>query len=357
MTGTFAANRIAADADVVIGIGTRWSDFTTASKTSFRNPDVRFVNVNVADFDAAKLDGVALVADARVTLERLAAALEGYQVEPEYRERVARLNREWDEEVDAAVRARSQAAARSERSDRRGQRCSATDGRGGLRRRIDARRPAQALAHAGPEGLPRRVRVLVHGLRDRRRPGREDGRARARGVRHGRRRLLPDALERDRHLDPGRPEADDRARRQPRLQLDRKPLPLARHGRLRDAVPLQAERLARSGQRRSDGAAAAGRSRRECRVARREGDPVSNDRRASEWARGREGRGLRRSCSRSRSIATREFRATRAGGTFRSPRSRRSRPSRRHARSTSELELRPRGSSVSSVGPSNCRGS
>ena len=75
-TGTFAANRIAADADVVIGIGTRWSDFTTASKTAFRNPDVRFVNVNVADFDAAKLHGIALVADARVALERLAAALE-----------------------------------------------------------------------------------------------------------------------------------------------------------------------------------------------------------------------------------------------------------------------------------------
>ena len=57
------------------------------------------MNVNVADFDAAKLNGVALVADARVTLERLAAALEGHQVEPEYRELAARLNREWDEEV------------------------------------------------------------------------------------------------------------------------------------------------------------------------------------------------------------------------------------------------------------------
>jgi 3D-(3,5/4)-trihydroxycyclohexane-1,2-dione acylhydrolase (decyclizing) len=99
VTGTLAANRIAADADVVIGIGTRWSDFTTASKTAFRNPDVRYVNVNVADFDAAKLDGVALVADARVTLERLAAALEGHQVELEYRELAARLNTEWDEEV------------------------------------------------------------------------------------------------------------------------------------------------------------------------------------------------------------------------------------------------------------------
>jgi 3D-(3,5/4)-trihydroxycyclohexane-1,2-dione acylhydrolase (decyclizing) len=99
VTGTLAANRIAADADVVIGIGTRWSDFTTASKTAFRNPDVRYVNVNVADFDAAKLDGVALVADARVTVERLAAALEGHHVEPEYRELSARLNKEWDEEV------------------------------------------------------------------------------------------------------------------------------------------------------------------------------------------------------------------------------------------------------------------
>jgi 3D-(3,5/4)-trihydroxycyclohexane-1,2-dione acylhydrolase (decyclizing) len=99
VTGTFAANRIAADADVVIGIGTRWSDFTTASKTAFRNPDVRYVNVNVADFDAAKLDGIALVADARLTLERLATALAGHQVDPEYGELAARLNREWDEEV------------------------------------------------------------------------------------------------------------------------------------------------------------------------------------------------------------------------------------------------------------------
>jgi 3D-(3,5/4)-trihydroxycyclohexane-1,2-dione acylhydrolase (decyclizing) len=104
VTGTFAANRIAADADVVIGIGTRWSDFTTASKTSFRNPDVQFVNLNVADFDAAKLSGVALVADARVALERLAAALEGHQVEPKYRELSARLNREWDEEVTRLYR-------------------------------------------------------------------------------------------------------------------------------------------------------------------------------------------------------------------------------------------------------------
>jgi 3D-(3,5/4)-trihydroxycyclohexane-1,2-dione acylhydrolase (decyclizing) len=100
VTGTFAANRIAAEADVVIGLGTRWTDFTTASKTAFRNPEVRFVNVNIADFDAAKYDGVALVGDVRATLERLAELLDGWSVPPSYREEVVRLNREWDDEVE-----------------------------------------------------------------------------------------------------------------------------------------------------------------------------------------------------------------------------------------------------------------
>ena len=99
VTGTFAANRIAAGADLVIGIGTRWSDFTTASKTAFGNPDVRFVNVNVADFDAAKHAGVGLVGDARATLERLDGLLEGWSVEGSYREEAARLNADWDVEV------------------------------------------------------------------------------------------------------------------------------------------------------------------------------------------------------------------------------------------------------------------
>jgi 3D-(3,5/4)-trihydroxycyclohexane-1,2-dione acylhydrolase (decyclizing) len=99
VTGTFAANRIGAEADVVIGIGTRWTDFTTASKTVFRAPAVRFVNVNVADFDATKLAALALVGDARATLERLTELLEGYCVDPDYRELAARLNGEWDAEV------------------------------------------------------------------------------------------------------------------------------------------------------------------------------------------------------------------------------------------------------------------
>ena len=76
-TGASAANRLARDADLVIGIGTRWSDFTTASKSAFQDPGVRFVNVNVTAFDAAKHSGLPLLADARVALEQLRDALRG----------------------------------------------------------------------------------------------------------------------------------------------------------------------------------------------------------------------------------------------------------------------------------------
>src|SRR5260221_643435 len=72
VTGTTAANAIAADADLVIGIGTRWSDFTTGSRALFARSDVRFANINVAEFDAPKLGALAVVGDARVVLEALA---------------------------------------------------------------------------------------------------------------------------------------------------------------------------------------------------------------------------------------------------------------------------------------------
>jgi 3D-(3,5/4)-trihydroxycyclohexane-1,2-dione acylhydrolase (decyclizing) len=99
VTGTLAANRIAAEADVVVGVGTRWSDFTTASKTAFRAPGVRFVNVNITELDAAKHSGIGLVGDARAVLGQLDEALEGWQVEPGYRDEAARLHDEWDAEV------------------------------------------------------------------------------------------------------------------------------------------------------------------------------------------------------------------------------------------------------------------
>lgn len=100
VTGTSAANRITKEADLVIGIGTRYSDFTTASKTAFQNPEVRFVNINVAEFDAYKHAALPLVGDARVTLEELSEALEGWQTSAAHRERTERLRAEWDEEVD-----------------------------------------------------------------------------------------------------------------------------------------------------------------------------------------------------------------------------------------------------------------
>jgi 3D-(3,5/4)-trihydroxycyclohexane-1,2-dione acylhydrolase (decyclizing) len=98
-TGTLAANHIAKDADLVIGIGTRYSDFTTASKTAWQNPDVRFININITEFDAGKHHGLAVVGDARETLAELAGLLAGYAVDPAYRAEARRLHDVWDAEV------------------------------------------------------------------------------------------------------------------------------------------------------------------------------------------------------------------------------------------------------------------
>ena len=99
-TGTRAANRVAAEADLVLGIGTRWTDFTTASHTIFANQRVRFVNLNVMDFDAGKNGALALQGDARAGLEALAGALRGHSVDGHYRKLAASLNQEWDQEVE-----------------------------------------------------------------------------------------------------------------------------------------------------------------------------------------------------------------------------------------------------------------
>ena len=101
-TGTAPANALAAEADVVIGIGTRYSDFTTASRTAFAVPDVRFVNVNVAPADAVKLAGTALAADARAGLTALAAALAGWSTAPGYAAEARALAQAWDQTVGRA---------------------------------------------------------------------------------------------------------------------------------------------------------------------------------------------------------------------------------------------------------------
>ena len=98
-TGTLAANRLAKGADVVLGIGTRWTDFTTASHTVFGNQHVHFINLNVLGFDAAKNSGLSLVGDARAGIEALASRLRGYSVDRSYRDLATRLNKDWDREV------------------------------------------------------------------------------------------------------------------------------------------------------------------------------------------------------------------------------------------------------------------
>lgn len=99
-TGTLGANITAREADLVIGIGTRYSDFTTASNTAFQNPKVRFLNINIAEFDAHKRSALPVVADARATLDRLSKALHGWQVSGAYRQRGRKFNRAWDKEVE-----------------------------------------------------------------------------------------------------------------------------------------------------------------------------------------------------------------------------------------------------------------
>jgi 3D-(3,5/4)-trihydroxycyclohexane-1,2-dione acylhydrolase (decyclizing) len=101
-TGSPVANALAREADVVLGIGTRYSDFTTASRTAFAHPGVRFVNLNVAAFDAGKHAGVALIADARAGLEALTLALSGHRVDPAYTTRAQQRSTQWRQVVDHA---------------------------------------------------------------------------------------------------------------------------------------------------------------------------------------------------------------------------------------------------------------
>ena len=101
-TGSPAANALAADADVVLGVGTRYSDFTTASRTVFADPQVRFVNLNVTGFDAGKHAATALVADARAGLEALKGALDGYRTAEAYQTRARELSAAWQQQVDRA---------------------------------------------------------------------------------------------------------------------------------------------------------------------------------------------------------------------------------------------------------------
>jgi len=100
VTGTPGANIVAREADLIIGIGTRYSDFTTASKTAFQDASARFININVVEFDACKHAALPLVGDARATLEELSQAVAGYHTEDSYVARINSFRAEWEKEVD-----------------------------------------------------------------------------------------------------------------------------------------------------------------------------------------------------------------------------------------------------------------
>lgn len=103
-TGTQGANEMAKEADVVIGIGTRYSDFTMASNTVFQNPDVKFVNINITNFDSNKQSALPLTGDARATLEVLGKEIEGFSVSQEWKDRAAAYNKDWDAKVQEAYK-------------------------------------------------------------------------------------------------------------------------------------------------------------------------------------------------------------------------------------------------------------
>jgi len=98
-SGGLAANILARNADLVIGIGTRWTDFTTASKTLFQNPDVSFININVAEMDSTKMGALTLLGDARATIENLSERIKDFTTDSNYKATIAQLRDQWMNEI------------------------------------------------------------------------------------------------------------------------------------------------------------------------------------------------------------------------------------------------------------------
>ena len=175
VTGTPGANITAREADLVIGIGTRYSDFTTASKTAFQCPAVRFININIAEFDSHKQSALPLTSDARTCLEDLTVALADFRVSADYSARITEHRKKWEAEVDRIYGIRIGPPIQSGRSHRHRQPGLGGEGRRGLRRRQFAGRPSQTLAHTRSQGLSHGIRFLLHGLRNCRRHRGQNG--------------------------------------------------------------------------------------------------------------------------------------------------------------------------------------
>ena len=314
------------EADVVIGVGTRWSDFTTASRTAFQDNGVRFVNLNVARFDAGKHAGLSVVADAREALDRADRRPRRVCRRRRLPRAPGRAVAEWDAAVEAAYHP----APRSPTASPTG---LLTQGQvlGAVNELTDPRDVVLCAAGSMPgdlhklwrvrdrKALPRRVRLLLHGLRgagvDRHPARRRDPRR----LRHGRRRRLPHDADRARHRGAGAGQGDRRARAEPRLPLDRLAVGVARLAALRHELPLPRRGVRAARRRRA--ARRPGRQRPRPRRARHRGALA----RRARSRRSRRPRRLpptaARSSSTSRPTRSSTRPTARRGGTCRSRRS------------------------------------
>ena len=148
-TGTTAANALASDADVIIGIGTRYSDFTSASRTAFNNPDVRFVNINVASLDSVKQGGISVVSDAREAIEALNVARRRLRGQRRIPHPHGRTGDRVERHRVRGLPHRGRRRAEPEPGHRAGQHAVRPARRRGVRGRFHARRSAQAVAACG----------------------------------------------------------------------------------------------------------------------------------------------------------------------------------------------------------------
>ncbi len=280
-TGTTAANALAAEADVVLGVGTRWSDFTTASNTVFAADDVRFVNLNVAPVDAHKTSALALVADARAGLACAGRGTHGLVGRSEHTARASELAAAWDETVTAAyalghgpLPAQSEVIGAVNRASRPQDVvvCAAGSMPGDLHKLWRTRDPKGYHVEYGFSCMGYEIAGgLGIKLAD---PG-------PRGLRDGRRRVVPDAQLRARDGGVGGHQARRRAREQSRLRLDRRAVGVGRLAALRHALSLPQSPDGRARRR-----APAGRLRRQCRQPRRRRAGRRRDRRPRGGAAG-----------------------------------------------------------------------
>ena len=182
IVGSTSANALAAEADLVLAIGTRLMDFTTGSWTCF-TPEAKFISINAARWDATKHQALAVVGDARETVDELAAALAGWKADATWMAEGARRIRRHGTRCSTASRSPTNAPVPTYAQvvgvvNAQGGRARLCDHRG----RRPSRRDDEELAGQVGQHLRLRIRLLLHGLRDCRRLGCRDGRPDARDL-------------------------------------------------------------------------------------------------------------------------------------------------------------------------------